>query len=39
MRRVGLLICSLGMTVSVSAHHSFGAFYNMSEVVELWKGR
>ena len=35
MRRFGLIVCSLGMSLTANAHHSFGAFYDMSEVVEL----
>ena len=35
MRRCSLFVSSLIMSVTASAHHSFGAFYDMSELVEL----
>ncbi len=35
MKRLGLLVCSLGLSAVASAHHSFGAFYDMNGLVEL----
>ncbi|MFP6827805.1 MAG: DUF6152 family protein [Gammaproteobacteria bacterium] len=35
MRRLGLIVCVLGMSAAANAHHSFGAFYDMDGVVEL----
>jgi len=35
MRRCSLLMGGLIVSVTASAHHSFGAFYDMTEVVEL----
>ena len=35
MSRCSLFVSSLVMSVTANAHHSFGAFYDMSQLVEL----